>query len=156
MAFRFNTFACLCFFITLAGYNCAVPQSKNSDMAAREETDQERLTLTAKQRSVEQRLPENLRSPEKYKFVEIEVASVENPKLYAISFEVHHTGSNNEKNFLGTFSLFPADNPGRFIVPTQGKLSAGGRLILSLVLPPEVRESDPLKITTRAMKLREE
>ena len=149
-------YAALFFFIALAGYNCARPETTNSTMTTADDMSQANLTLTAKQRSAEQRLPENMRSPEKYKFVEVTVTSVENPGKHSVSFEVYYVAPNNERIFFGTFSLFPADNPGRFIVPTQGKLKGGGKLILTLVLPPEVRDTDPIKVTAREMKLREE
>jgi hypothetical protein len=37
-----------------------------------------------------------------------------------------------EQSLLGIFSLFPPDNPGRFIIATQGKLEMGGTIVVAL------------------------
>ena len=154
MEVKVRRFACL--FFLIASIGCALPAQTNSTMSNNVITDGPRLTLTAKKRSAEQPLPSGLGEAEKYKFVEVTVVSVENPRLHSISFDVNHIAPNAETTFLGTFSLFPADNPGKFIVPTKGKLAAGGRLILSLRLPAEVRDDDPIRITANEMRLRED
>src|SRR5437016_7600479 len=56
------------------------------------------------------------------KFVEVEVAEVRNPQRYTATFRVEYQTKPNEKINLGSFSLYPSDNPGKFIVPTQGRL----------------------------------
>ena len=156
MTLKFKAIACLLFLTAIVSSACAGSTQNNTKMTSTGNDDRERLTLTPKNRTATQALPSDLRSPEKYKFVEVVVTEVVNPKKYAVSFEVSHRPPNGEKVFLGTFSLFPADNPGTFIVPTQGKLKPGGELILSLVLPDEVREAEPLSITTKKLRLREE
>ena len=156
MTLKFKAIACLLFLAALVISACASPGQKNTKMTSTENDDRERLTLTAKNRTATQPLPSDLRSPENYKFVEVVVTEVVNPKKYAISFEVNYRPPNGEKIFLGTFSLFPADNPGTFIVPTQGKLKSGGELILSLTLPDDVRDAEPVTITAKKMRLREE
>ena len=90
---------------------------------------------------------------ERYKFVQVEVTKVTNPKKHPVTFEVHYQMTNNEKTFLGSFSLYPADNPGKFIVATQGKLKNSGSIILSLVMPEEVGPNDAIKVTTTKIKL---
>src|SRR5437016_207434 len=72
---------------------------------------------------------------DRYKFVQIEVTKVLNPKKYPLTFEVRYLSKSNEKTYLGSFSLYPSDNPGKFIVATQGKLKDEGAIILSLVVP---------------------
>ena len=67
-------------------------------------------------------------------FVRVEVAKVENPGRYALSFNVDFRDADGKSARLGTFSLFPADNPGTFIVPVQHKLRAGGSTVVSLVI----------------------
>ena len=67
-------------------------------------------------------------------FVRVEVARVENPGQYALSFDVDFRDADGKSARLGTFSLFPADNPGSFIVPVQHKLRAGGSIVVSLVI----------------------
>src|SRR5579862_8602594 len=51
------------------------------------------------------------------KFVEVEIAQVVNPGAAGLSFEVFFEPAGAPRRFLGTFSLFPADRPGTFIVP---------------------------------------
>ena len=68
------------------------------------------------------------------RFVRVEVAKVENPEKYALSFNVDCRDADGKSARLGTFSLFPPDNPGSFIVPVQGKLRAGGFIVVSLVV----------------------
>jgi hypothetical protein len=70
-----------------------------------------------------------------YKFVQIEVARVTNPERIPVTFEVWYQSEDKAKTFLGSFSLYPADNPGKFIVPTQGKLKNRGKILVSLVTP---------------------
>jgi hypothetical protein len=67
-------------------------------------------------------------------FVRVEVAKVDNPRKYALSFNVDFRDADGKSVRLGTFSLFPADNPGSFIVPAQHKLRAGGSIVVSLVI----------------------
>jgi len=67
-------------------------------------------------------------------FVRVEVAKVDNPGKYALSFNVDFRDSDGKSIRLGTFSLFPPDNPGSFIVPVQHKLRAGGSVVVSLVI----------------------
>src|SRR4051794_16687395 len=56
------------------------------------------------------------------KFVEVQVAEVVNPANAGLTFEVDFEPAGALRLRLGTFSLFPANNPGTFIVPTQGKV----------------------------------
>lgn len=67
-------------------------------------------------------------------FVRVEVVKVENPGKYAVSCNVDFRDADGKSVQLGTFSLFPPDNPGTFIVPVQGKVRAGGSLVVSLVM----------------------
>jgi hypothetical protein len=66
------------------------------------------------------------------KFVVVELSAVANPGREALSFEVRFRPRQGAERVLGTFSPFPPDNPGRFIVATQGKADAAGEILLSL------------------------
>ena len=88
-----------------------------------------------------------------HKFIQIEVTRVKNPKLHPVSFEVFYQEPSQPRQMLGVFSLYPSDHPGKFIVPTQGKLKRPGVIILSLILPEALTETDTLEITTSKMKL---
>jgi hypothetical protein len=89
---------------------------------------------------------------DQYKFLQVEVTEVINPHKYPLIFELYYQVPNNEKILLGSFSLYPADNPGKFIVPTQRKLQKAGWLTLSLVTPENASFNDTLRITTTKMK----
>lgn len=86
------------------------------------------------------------------KFVEVEVTGVVNPKKYPLTFRVHYQPKGGERIYLGSFSLYPADNPGKFIVATQGRLRGEGAVVLSLDIPENVGDKDALKVTVKRMK----
>ena len=67
------------------------------------------------------------------KFVIVEIARVENPRRVALQFRVSFEPREGADVVLGTFSLYPSNNPGRFIVATQGKVQSGGRILLSIM-----------------------
>jgi hypothetical protein len=90
---------------------------------------------------------------DRYKFVQVEVTEVINPKKYPLTFEVRYLSKSNEKTYLGSFSLYPADNPGKFIVATQGKLKDEGAIILSLVVPDKIGAGDTIKVAVKKIKL---
>ena len=156
MTLKFKAIACLLFLTTLLSSACASSGKNNTTMTSAEDDDRGSFTLTPKNRSATQALPSDLRSPESYKFVEVAVTKVVNPKQVSVSFEVYYRPPDDKELFLGTFSLFPADNAGTFIVPTRGKLKPGGELALWLLLPDDVGDSEPLSITTKKMRLRQE
>lgn len=95
----------------------------------------------------------NMDQGRSYKFVQVEVANVVNPKKYPLTFQVHYQLSSDVKTYLGSFSLYPADNPGKFIVATQGKLKNEGAIDLSLVIPSDVQAGDTIKVGVKKIKL---
>lgn len=84
--------------------------------------------------------------PQEKKFVQIVVTDVFNPLKIPLSFSVHYQDTHGEKSLLGTFSLFPPDNPGKFIVATQGKLQSGGRVIVTLVPLENISEREEIRV----------
>jgi hypothetical protein len=86
------------------------------------------------------------------KFVQVEVVEVQNPKRYAATFQVEYQPKEAEKVVLGSFSLYPSDNPGKFIVPTQGKVTNSGSIILSLIVPDDFKGGDVLRAGVRRIK----
>lgn len=66
------------------------------------------------------------------KFVVIEITAVTNPRQLPLSFTVAYDSPARREVTLGTFSLFPPSNPGRFIIATQGQVKPGGKILLSL------------------------
>lgn len=86
------------------------------------------------------------------KFVQVEVVEVKNPKNLVATFKVEYQTKDNQRVFLGTFTLYPSDNPGKFIVATQGKLRNEGAVVLTLVLPAEVKSDDVLSVAVKRMR----
>lgn len=93
---------------------------------------------------------------EGYKFVQVEVTKVVNPEKYAIAFEVDYREKPDVTTHLGSFSLYPSDNPGKFIVPTQGKLKNEGGIVLTMVLPNDPNPSDTLRVTVKRLQFLKE
>jgi hypothetical protein len=67
------------------------------------------------------------------KFVLVNIDSVINPNSIPLAFMLHYRKPGEKDFYLGSFALYPPDNPGRFIVPTQGKLSEEGEIVLTMV-----------------------
>ena len=86
-----------------------------------------------------------------YKFVQVEVVEVVNPSRYALTFEVDYQPNDGARIHLGDFSLYPADHPGRFLVPTQGKVRGGGALVLRMTSPDRIDAS--VRVAVRRLRL---
>jgi hypothetical protein len=99
-------------------------------------------------------LPAALAEPERSRFVQIELTEISNPGRTPIALEVRHRPVSGAESLLGIFSPFPSDNPGRFIVPTGGRLVPGGAIAVTLVLLPEAPRDDDLRVKLR-ISLRE-
>src|SRR5204863_535251 len=87
------------------------------------------------------------------KFVQVEVTQVTNPKNRPVRFEVRYQASDSEKILLGSFSLYPPNNPGKFIVPAQGKIKSKGKLILSLSKSDEIVAGDVVRVGVKPLKI---
>ena len=87
------------------------------------------------------------------KFVQVEVTAVNNPRNLPARFDVFFQPREGEKIMLGSFSLYPPNNPGRFIVPTQGKVKGEGKLILSLAKPDQAAAGDMVQVKVKQLKL---
>jgi len=88
----------------------------------------------------------------KSKFVQVEVTQVNNPQNRPVRFEVRYQPKDGEKILLGAFSLYPSNNPGKFIVPTQGKVKGEGKLILSLVKSDKAVAGDVVRVGVKKLK----
>ena len=86
------------------------------------------------------------------KFVQVEVTEVTNPQGRPARFQVFYQPKDGEKILLGSFSLYPPNRPGKFIVPTQGKVKSEGKLILSLAKPEGVGASDVVTVSVKKLK----
>jgi hypothetical protein len=105
--------------------------------------------LDEKNKTLSQVVDENAASAS-YGHVKVEVVKVINPEKHPVSFDVYYQSGRSEKTLLGTFSLYPNDHTGRFIVATQGKVTTPGTLILELKIAPTARN---IQIATTPMTL---
>lgn len=153
---------CVCLFaFAIVSCNCVImhvgspEQNANTTSNSNQNTknDQAVFSLDLQNPEIKQKIqPHDDGDPAKSRFVQIEVIRVTNPQKRPAQFEVHYQPSAGEKILLGGFSLYPPDNPGKFIVPTQGKVKAEGMLILSLVKSDQVVAGDVVEVIVRPMK----
>lgn len=87
------------------------------------------------------------------RFVQVEVTEVVNRKRVPLSFEVRYQAKDKTRIYLGSFALYPADNPGKFIVATQGKVKGDGAIVLTLVVPEKVEAEDVVKVGIKRISL---
>lgn len=125
---------------------------ETSATVAREDS----FSLDLANRSVTKPIGPELAEPASAKFVEIEVSEVVNPKRIRLTFEVHYQPGNGEALQLGSFALYPPDDPGTFIVATGGRLRSGGAIVLSMNVLDEVGPQDRVRVTVRRISLRQE
>ena len=86
-------------------------------------------------------------------FLRLEVTSVINPQRLALSIEVLQSLPQQPDSLLGLVSLFPADNPGTFVVATGGRLRADGVLTVRLVSPDSGAARDGVRLSLRPITL---
>jgi len=127
----------------------------NSDQAG--ESADTLYYLDINKPSIEQAIDARIAANATPKFVQIEVNQVTNPKKHPLTFEVRYRPtSSNAPIYLGSFSLYPSDNPGKFLVATQGKVNDGGAIILSLVTPDKIDSRDVIRVAVKPPKLLKE
>lgn len=89
------------------------------------------------------------------RFVSVDIADVINPRSVELAFQVHYRRSGAEPVYLGSFALFPPDRPGRFIVPTQGRVGQDGQIVISMEPVQETEAVEPVRVQVREVKLTE-
>ena len=109
--------------------------------------------LDLDQPSIVQPIDSDQKTPEAAKFVKVEVVEIVNPGNLAVAFQVHYQTRSNEKIYLGSFGLYPNDNPGKFIVSTRGRLKNDGAIVLSLVKPEGVGAGDTIRVGVKRLQL---
>ena len=87
------------------------------------------------------------------RFVQVDVTEVVNRKKLPLSFEVRYQAKDNTRIYLGSFALYPADNPGKFIVATQGKVKGDGSIVLTMVISEKIDAEDVVKVGIKRMRL---
>jgi hypothetical protein len=148
---------CVCFIIIFLtscnGRTLELVKNGNAGVVTKTEDNETLYYLDIDKPSIVQPLePENMERGGVYKFVQVEVTKVVNPKKYPLTFQVHYQLNSKVKTYLGSFSLYPSDNPGKFIVATQGKLKNEGAIILSLVIPDNVDAGDTIKVAIKKIR----
>lgn len=93
------------------------------------------LTLSAANTSFE--IPFNTQEAQvaRARFIRIELVNLNNPAQLALVFHVDLLTPQGQRIELGTFSPFPADRPGIFIVATAGKVRSSGTLKVWMETP---------------------
>ena len=143
---------CICLLTFAAvSFNCVIMHGDLPTQNANK-SDQVVYSLDLQNPEITQKILPDDGDPAKARFVQVEVIEVTNPQKRPAMFEVRYQPNDGEKILLGSFSLYPPDNPGKFIVPTQGKVKAEGMLILSLVKSDRVVAGDVVEVTVRPMK----
>ena len=87
------------------------------------------------------------------RFVRVEVADVVNPGKLALTFRLYYVPSADTKTYLGSFSLYPADNPGTFLVATQGKVGGVGAIVLSLTMTDGADLDQTIRVAIKTITL---
>ena len=128
------------------------PQNANTASNQNDKSDKAVFSLDLQNPEIKQKILPDDGDPAKARFVQVEVIKITNPQKRPAEFQVSYQPNAGEKILLGGFSLYPPDNPGKFIVPTQGKVKAEGTLILSLVKSDRVVAGDVVEVTVRPMK----
>jgi hypothetical protein len=111
-------------------------------------------TLDLANASVSQAIGPELGDAAAQKFVQVEVAAVVNPKRIPVAFEVHYRPDKGDTMLLGTFALFPPDNPGTFIVATSGRLRSNGSIVLSMAALDRTSADDEVRVEVKRICFR--
>jgi len=154
---------CVCLiFVFCVSSNCGslgLGKESKTDTAktlASAESDDHLYYLDINKPNLSQPIEPTTDAAEVAKFVQVEVAEVHNPKRYGLTFDVYYQPVNGQKVQLGSFSLYPADNPGKFIVATQGKVKNEGAIVLSMVITDKVAAGDQVKVGVKRIRFRQQ
>lgn len=91
--------------------------------------------------------------PAAFEFVRLIVAEVQNPQRIGLIFDVAFVPENGSRVHLGSFSLYPPDNPGAFIVSTRHLINSSGFIEVSLHTATSVDPGTPLSVQMGAITL---
>jgi hypothetical protein len=114
------------------------------------------LRLDLANRTLVYPIGSDIAEPDEMKFVQFEIGELINPRPVRITFEVRYLSDNGAETFLGSFSPFPSDNPGTYIVATRGSLRTGGAILLSMIPLDQVEPEDEVQVEVKAISFREE
>lgn len=144
---------CVCLILFAVAVGRGEVRSVRERESTESESEEMLSHLDAAKPSITQPLKSGEGSLEGVQFVQVEITEVRNPKKVSLAFQVYFQSKSKEKVYLGSFSLYPSDNPGKFIVPTQGKLKEKGAVVLSMVMQDGAPPRDDIRVTVKKMKL---
>lgn len=143
---------CLVLFACASGCG-EVGMDKSSTPRSRK---QDSLILDLKNREIVQPIGSELADPARQKYVRVQITDVHNPRELRLTFEVRYRFHDSKEVLLGTFALFPPNNPGNFIVATRGELRKGGAVVLSMKILDEVKPGDEVRLAMKPLSFLEE
>ena len=117
---------------------------------------QDSLLLDLANREIVQPIGSELAEPARQKYVRVQITDVHNPRELRLTFEVRYRLHGGKEVLLGTFALFPPDNPGNFIVATRGELRKEGAVVLSMKVLDEVEPGDEVRLAVKPLSFLEE
>jgi hypothetical protein len=140
-------------FTSCSGKSSDLVGINNGNRAVNSASSDEKLYyLDLNSPSIVQAIDATTENLENAKFVRVEVVDVVNPGKLPIAFQVHYQTRTGEKLYLGSFGLYPSDNPGKFLIATRGKLRKEGAVVLSLVRPENVVVGDTIRVGVKRMQ----
>lgn len=89
---------------------------------------------------------------ESNRFVFVEITAVENPEVLPLAFSVSYNDGRRKTVRLGDFALFPGNNPGKFIVPTQGKVGTTGSILIRMLPQPQAKDAGSVSVEIRRVR----
>jgi hypothetical protein len=87
------------------------------------------------------------------RFVRIRIVEVRNPRRTGLTFDVDFRADDGLAAHLGSFSLYPADNPGTFIVPFPRRATSPGTVVLTFHATDRIDPAAPPVIGVGAIDL---
>jgi hypothetical protein len=117
---------------------------------------QDSLILDLKNREIVHPIGSELADPARQKYVRVQITDVHNPRELRLTFEVRYRFQDSKEVLLGTFALFPPNNPGNFIVATRGELRKEGAVVLSMKILDEVKPGDEVRLAMKPLSFLEE
>ena len=109
--------------------------------------------LTPTHPTAEQTFASEPVSPTSQTFVQLEITQLENPNRVPLSLTVEFESPQRGRIYLGSFNVGPGDNPGKFLVATQGTLQAGGKMRVTLLPLRSVSDNEGVRLRLRPLSL---
>lgn len=85
------------------------------------------------------------------KFLRVDIAEVTNPRFVELAFQVHYQRAESDTVYLGSFALFPPNQPGQFIVPAQGKVESTGWILISMEPLQDKEAAGAVRVVVRSV-----